>query len=62
MEHGSVQDPSKATFSFVDEDHTLANGVRFTLNQELVTKSFRLLYMFQNFILLIEAYFVNIMF
>ncbi|WCJ35392.1 DNA-directed RNA polymerases I and III subunit RPAC2 [Euphorbia peplus] len=34
MEHGSVQDPSKATFSFVDEDHTLANAVRFTLNQD----------------------------
>ncbi|XP_012068526.1 DNA-directed RNA polymerases I and III subunit RPAC2 [Jatropha curcas] len=34
MEHGSAQDPSKATFSFVDEDHTLANSVRFTLNQD----------------------------
>ncbi|KAJ9172434.1 hypothetical protein P3X46_015675 [Hevea brasiliensis] len=34
MEHGSLQDPSRATFSFVDEDHTLANAVRFTLNQD----------------------------
>ncbi|KAJ8751365.1 hypothetical protein K2173_016561 [Erythroxylum novogranatense] len=34
MEHGSLHDPSKATFSFVDEDHTLANAVRFTLNQD----------------------------
>ncbi|CAI0392971.1 unnamed protein product [Linum tenue] len=36
MEHGSLNDPSKATFSFVDEDHTLANSVRFCLNQESV--------------------------
>ncbi|KAG8663002.1 DNA-directed RNA polymerases I and III subunit RPAC2 [Manihot esculenta] len=34
MELGSLQDPSKATFSFVDEDHTLANAVRFSLNQD----------------------------
>ncbi|XP_015575526.1 DNA-directed RNA polymerases I and III subunit RPAC2 [Ricinus communis] len=34
MEHGSLEDPSQATFSFVDEDHTLANSVRFTLNQD----------------------------
>ncbi|CAK7331372.1 unnamed protein product [Dovyalis caffra] len=34
MEHGSVRDPSSATFSFVDEDHTLANSVRFALNQD----------------------------
>ncbi|CAI0540319.1 unnamed protein product [Linum tenue] len=34
MEHGSLNDPSKATFSFVDEDHTLANSVRFCLNQD----------------------------
>ncbi|XP_019233382.1 PREDICTED: DNA-directed RNA polymerases I and III subunit rpc19 isoform X2 [Nicotiana attenuata] len=34
MEHGSFEDPSKATFSFTDEDHTLANAVRFTLNQD----------------------------
>lgn len=38
--HGTIQDPSKATFSFVDEDHTLANAARFTLNQESVTESF----------------------
>lgn len=36
MEHGSFEDQSKATFSLTDEDHTLANAVRFTLNQELV--------------------------
>uniref|UniRef100_A0A2P2JKY8 DNA-directed RNA polymerases I and III subunit RPAC2 n=1 Tax=Rhizophora mucronata TaxID=61149 RepID=A0A2P2JKY8_RHIMU len=34
MELGSVHDPSKATFTFVDEDHTLANSVRFALNQD----------------------------
>ncbi|KAJ6948177.1 DNA-directed RNA polymerases I and III subunit RPAC2 [Populus alba x Populus x berolinensis] len=34
MEHGSVRDPSSATFCFVDEDHTLANSVRFALNQD----------------------------
>lgn len=34
MEHGSYQDQSKATFSLTDEDHTLANSVRFVLNQE----------------------------
>jgi len=37
MEHGSYSDLSKSTFSLVDEDHTFANSVRFTLNQELVT-------------------------
>ncbi|XP_071922430.1 uncharacterized protein [Coffea arabica] len=36
MEHGSYHDQSKATFSLADEDHTLANSLRFTLNQELV--------------------------
>jgi hypothetical protein len=36
MEHGSHSDNSKSTFSLVDEDHTLANAVRFTLNQESV--------------------------
>lgn len=34
MEHGSYQDQSKATFSLTDEDHTLANSVRFVLNQD----------------------------
>ncbi|XP_027185166.1 DNA-directed RNA polymerases I and III subunit RPAC2 [Coffea eugenioides] len=34
MEHGSYQDQSKATFSLTDEDHTLANSLRFTLNQD----------------------------
>ncbi|XP_010312738.1 uncharacterized protein [Solanum lycopersicum] len=34
MEHGSFEDQSKATFSLTDEDHTLANAVRFTLNQD----------------------------
>ncbi|RZB54056.1 DNA-directed RNA polymerases I and III subunit RPAC2-like [Glycine soja] len=34
MEHGSYTDQSKSTFSLVDEDHTFANAVRFTLNQD----------------------------
>ncbi|KAG4926012.1 hypothetical protein JHK87_051552 [Glycine soja] len=34
MEHGSYTDLSKSTFSLVDEDHTFANAVRFTLNQD----------------------------
>ncbi|WOK95697.1 DNA-directed RNA polymerases I and III subunit RPAC2 isoform X1 [Canna indica] len=34
MEHGSVSDLSSSTFSLMDEDHTLANSVRFTLNQD----------------------------
>ncbi|GLT66714.1 hypothetical protein SLA2020_390670 [Shorea laevis] len=34
MEHGSVSDNSKSTFSLVDEDHTVANALRFTLNQD----------------------------
>lgn len=36
MEHGSLHDQSNATFSLADEDHTLANALRFTLNQEFV--------------------------
>lgn len=36
MEHGSFTDNSAATFSLTDEDHTIANAVRFTLNQESV--------------------------
>lgn len=35
MEHGSTKDLSSSTFSFKDEDHSLANALRFTLNQEL---------------------------
>ncbi|TVU51315.1 hypothetical protein EJB05_02731, partial [Eragrostis curvula] len=34
MEHGSVENSSASTFSIMDEDHTLANSVRFVLNQE----------------------------
>ncbi|KAL5580863.1 hypothetical protein UlMin_013305 [Ulmus minor] len=34
MEHGSISDPSKSTFDLPDEDHTLANALRFTLNQD----------------------------
>ncbi|KAE8126127.1 hypothetical protein FH972_020872 [Carpinus fangiana] len=34
MEHGSNTDNSKSSFCLVDEDHTLANAVRFTLNQD----------------------------
>lgn len=36
MEHGSFNDQSSGTFSLTDEDHTLANALRFTLNQEFV--------------------------
>ncbi|CAA6653671.1 unnamed protein product [Spirodela intermedia] len=34
MEHGSITDVRSSTFSLMDEDHTLANSVRFTLNQD----------------------------
>ncbi|PSS09449.1 DNA-directed RNA polymerases I and III subunit like [Actinidia chinensis var. chinensis] len=34
MEHGSFQDQTASTFSLADEDHTLANSVRFALNQD----------------------------
>ncbi|GJN28071.1 hypothetical protein PR202_gb16152 [Eleusine coracana subsp. coracana] len=34
MEHGSVTKSSASTFSIIEEDHTLANSVRFVLNQE----------------------------
>ncbi|KAK7849712.1 uncharacterized protein LOC112012125 [Quercus suber] len=34
MEHGSYADNNNATFSLTDEDHTLANAVRFSLNQD----------------------------
>ncbi|XP_077250279.1 DNA-directed RNA polymerases I and III subunit RPAC2-like isoform X2 [Tasmannia lanceolata] len=34
MEHGSLTNPSSSTFSFADEDHTLANSVRFILNKD----------------------------
>ncbi|KAI7997120.1 Glycerol-3-phosphate dehydrogenase [NAD(+)] [Camellia lanceoleosa] len=34
MKHGSFQDQTTSTFSLADEDHTLANSIRFTLNQE----------------------------
>ncbi|KAF4349446.1 hypothetical protein F8388_005584 [Cannabis sativa] len=34
MEHGSFSDLSKSSFSLTDEDHTLANSIRFTLNQD----------------------------
>ncbi|KAK1433207.1 hypothetical protein QVD17_10115 [Tagetes erecta] len=34
MEHGSYQDQSASTFTLPDEDHTLANALRFTLNQD----------------------------
>ena len=40
MEHGSYADNSNATFSLTDEDHTLANAVRFSLNQESVLSIF----------------------
>ncbi|GAA0151866.1 DNA-directed RNA polymerase [Lithospermum erythrorhizon] len=34
MEHGSYEDQTQATFSLNDEDHTLANSLRFVLNQD----------------------------
>ncbi|KAG0480837.1 hypothetical protein HPP92_011695 [Vanilla planifolia] len=34
MEHGSYIDLRCSTFSLMDEDHTLANAVRFTLNKD----------------------------
>ncbi|XP_010510474.1 PREDICTED: DNA-directed RNA polymerases I and III subunit RPAC2-like [Camelina sativa] len=34
MEHGSFKDNSHATFTLGEEDHTLANAVRFVLNQD----------------------------
>ncbi|XP_020246605.1 DNA-directed RNA polymerases I and III subunit RPAC2 isoform X1 [Asparagus officinalis] len=34
MEHGSLTDVSASTFSLMDEDHTLANSVRYTLNKD----------------------------
>lgn len=36
MERGTVEDPSASTFSLTEEDHTLANSLRFALNQESV--------------------------
>ncbi|KAF9612470.1 hypothetical protein IFM89_000218 [Coptis chinensis] len=35
MEQGSINDVKSATISLADEDHTLANSVHFTLNQDL---------------------------
>ncbi|PKI32272.1 DNA-directed RNA polymerases I and III subunit RPAC2 [Punica granatum] len=34
MEHTSFGDQRNATFSLTEEDHTLANALRFTLNQD----------------------------
>ncbi|KAL4587673.1 hypothetical protein LXL04_000545 [Taraxacum kok-saghyz] len=34
MEHGSYHDLSASTVELKDEDHTLANSLRFTLNQD----------------------------
>nr|CAD1824551.1 unnamed protein product [Ananas comosus var. bracteatus] len=34
MEHGTLTDLNSSTFSILDEDHTLANSVRFVLNQD----------------------------
>ncbi|XP_072950676.1 uncharacterized protein [Typha angustifolia] len=34
MEHGSLTDARSSTFCILDEDHTFANSVRFTLNQD----------------------------
>ncbi|KAF3581619.1 hypothetical protein DY000_02030161 [Brassica cretica] len=42
MEHGSFTNDSFASFTLAEEDHTLANAVRFMLNQELVNAVFDL--------------------
>ncbi|CAE6019877.1 unnamed protein product [Arabidopsis lyrata] len=34
MEHGSFTNDSHASFTLSEEDHTLANAVRFVLNQD----------------------------
>ncbi|GAB4831742.1 hypothetical protein Ancab_005754 [Ancistrocladus abbreviatus] len=34
MEHGSYKNPSASTFSITEEDHTLANSLRFVLNKD----------------------------
>ncbi|KAK1373730.1 DNA-directed RNA polymerases I and III subunit RPAC2 [Heracleum sosnowskyi] len=34
MEQGTVEDPSASTFTLTEEDHTLANSLRFSLNQD----------------------------
>ncbi|KAL0721940.1 hypothetical protein Bca4012_036539 [Brassica carinata] len=34
MEHGSLTNDSHASFTLAEEDHTLANAVRFMLNQD----------------------------
>uniref|UniRef100_A0A0E0MDX2 DNA-directed RNA polymerases I and III subunit RPAC2 n=1 Tax=Oryza punctata TaxID=4537 RepID=A0A0E0MDX2_ORYPU len=34
MEHGTVEDSTASTFSIAEEEHTLANSVRFVLNQD----------------------------
>ncbi|KAK3420221.1 hypothetical protein EUGRSUZ_G01038 [Eucalyptus grandis] len=34
MEHASFGDQRNATFALAEEDHTLANALRFTLNQD----------------------------
>lgn len=36
MEHGSFTNDSHASFTLAEEDHTLANALRFMLNQEYV--------------------------
>ncbi|KAL3616934.1 hypothetical protein CASFOL_039328 [Castilleja foliolosa] len=33
-EHGDKDDPTQSTFSLMDEDHTLANSLRYILNQD----------------------------
>ncbi|GFP88309.1 DNA-directed RNA polymerases i and iii subunit rpc19 [Phtheirospermum japonicum] len=34
-EHGEKDDPTQSTFSLTDEDHTLANSLRYILNQDI---------------------------
>ncbi|GAB2234991.1 hypothetical protein Drorol1_Dr00004267 [Drosera rotundifolia] len=37
MEQGSHQNPSASTFSIAEEDHTMANSLRFVINKECVS-------------------------
>jgi hypothetical protein len=55
MEHGSNTDNSKSSFCLVDEDHTLANAVRFTLNQEsaLSDFSFKKIFILHDYVLIL---------
>lgn len=57
MEHGSLTDLSSSTFSLMDEDHTLANSVRYTLNKEWVFCKYNLSSIFWSCYLLDSIFF-----